>query len=602
MPELGGHADCTQCVGVWLEPRATPEFMSDAIPVDVLNENTQPIALRRQILVVDDVPANLLAVEAALAPLQRAIVTALSGREALARLLDTDFSLVLLDVQMPDMDGYETAQWIRKRERTRHIPIIFLTAHNYDHAAVLHAYQLGAVDFLFKPIEPEILRAKAEVFLCLQERTEELAATSMQRAFDEERRRYTAAAFRREIEREQAAREELARLNKVLADNDRRKNEFLAILAHELRNPMAPIRTALDLIKLRPDRPVTASTVDLIDRQLGVLSRLVEDLLDISRITAQKIELRPEPMDLRDAVALAVATSSPIIEARRHALTIASPAESVAIIGDHVRLVQVVSNLLNNAARYTEPGGAIRIACGMTDTRAFVEITDSGIGIPAELVGSIFEMFVQERVRSDGSGGLGLGLALARHLIELHRGAIHASSPGRGLGSTFRIELPSAGSPEALPVRKRTRDMPPLASPPGALRAVIVDDNDDARDLLASLLEEHGHAVQTAADGPSALALIRDVRPDVALIDLGLPGMDGFALVTTLLAECPDLSTRLIALTGYGDAEHQTRAKAAGFHAHLVKPASATAILAALPVPRGETPQDDRRIAATSSG
>ncbi len=405
-----------------------------------------PVPLRRQILVVDDVPANLLAVEAALVPLQRSVVTALSGREALARLLDTDFSLVLLDVQMPDMDGYETAHWIRKRERTRHLPIIFLTAHNYDHAAVLRAYQLGAVDFLFKPIEPDILRAKAEVFLSLQERTDELAAASMQHAFDEERRRFTAAAFRREIEREQAAGVELARLNQGLADNDRSKNEFLAILAHELRNPLAPIRTALDLIKLRPERAVEAATLEMLDRQLGVLSRLVEDLLDISRITAHKIELRPEPMDLRDAVALAVATASPVIETNHHALTIASPADPVAIVGDHVRLVQVVSNLLNNAARYTEPGGAIRIACGITEQRAFVEITDSGIGIPPELVDTIFEMFVQERVRSDGSGGLGLGLALARHLVELHRGVIHASSPGRGLGSTFRIELPSAGS------------------------------------------------------------------------------------------------------------------------------------------------------------
>jgi CheY-like chemotaxis protein len=198
-------------------------------------------------------------------------------------------------------------------------------------------------------------------------------------------------------------------------------------------------------------------------------------------------------------------------------------------------------------------------------------------------------MFVQERVRSDGSGGMGLGLALSRHLVALHQGTITATSPGRGLGSTFRIELPAAGSPDALAIRRRTRDVPPLVRP-GALRLVIVDDNDDARDLLATLLDAQGHHVLTAPDGLKGLALIREQQPDLALVDLGLPGMDGIELVRTLRAGEPGLRTRMVEITGYGDPEHQQRAKAAGFDAHLVKPASLDAILAILPPPDGGEP------------
>jgi signal transduction histidine kinase len=551
------------------------------VPREVHGEQTQPISLR-QILVVDDVPANILAVEAALAPLRRPIVSALSGKEALGRLLDADFSLVLLDVQMPDMDGYETAQWIRSRERSRLLPIIFLTAYSSDTAAILRGYQLGAVDFLFKPIEPAILRAKADVFLTLQDRTEELAAERLQNRFDTEKQAYEAKALRREMEQELAGRQQLALLNQELENNDRRKDEFLAILAHELRNPIAPIRTAIDLMRRAPNRPATPRMIDVFDRQLNVLTRLVDDLLDVSRITANKIELRPQPMDLRDAVELAISTSRPSIEQRRHRLELTTYPEPIHLVGDAVRLVQVISNLLNNAARYTEPGGTIEIVCGMREGQGFVQVTDSGIGIPPELLASIFDMFVQERVRSDGSGGLGLGLALARHLVELHRGAINVTSPGRGLGSTFEVLLPLAGSADTLKPRRRTGDMPPLTRDTQKLRAVIVDDNEDAREMLAHLLTECGHDVQAAADGPSGLALICAQRPDVALVDLGLPGMDGYELIRAVHEICPDLKTRLIALTGYGDPQHQTRVIEAGFHVHLVKPATLASILDSL--------------------
>jgi signal transduction histidine kinase len=564
----------------------------------------QPISTRGQILIVDDVPANLVALEAALAPLRRPIVKAGSGRKALAHLLEMDFSLVLLDVQMPGMDGFETAALIRGRQRTKHLPIIFVTAHHQDDASVLRAYELGAVDFLHKPIEPSILLAKASVFVSLQDRTEELASERLQREFDAARRDYEGAALRtrmeqeqaakeelarlnealrRQMEQEHAAKEELARLNHALGELDRRKDSFLAILGHELRNPLAPVRTAIDLIRSHPDCPVSTRTIDILDRQTDMLTRLVEDLLDLSRITANKLELRPEPIDLRAIVDAAITTSRPAIAQRDQALSVSMPAELVPIVADQVRLIQVVTNLLNNAARYTDRGGRIEIACGIERDRAFVRVTDSGIGIPAEVLPKIFDMFVQERVRSDGSGGLGLGLTLARQLVEMHHGTIHAASAGRGAGSTFEIMLPLEGTADVVVARTRSEAIKPLARPAASpLRTVVIDDNEDARELVAELLRSRGHDVMTAEDGHQGLAMIRDHRPDVALVDLGLPGIDGLALAHELRAHCPDVCTRLVALTGYGHARDLQRTKDAGFDAHLVKPATMADILAAL--------------------
>jgi signal transduction histidine kinase len=555
-----------------------------SIPTPIDDVTTQPVALQRQILIVDDVPANLLALEVALAPLGHSLVRAGSGKEALARLLENDFSLVLLDVQMPGIDGFETASLIRSRERNKHLPIIFITAHEHDLASVRRAYQLGAVDFLHKPIDADILLAKASVFVTLQERTEELARERMQHEFDRQRRDYETESLRRQMHREHAAREELAQANQALAEADQRKDSFLAILGHELRNPLAPLRTAIDLIRAAPNEPLSARTLEVLDRQTAMLSRLVEDLLDISRISANKIELRPERLDLRSIVEAAIATSKPAIEKRSHTLEVKLPPARVDVVADHVRLVQVVTNLLNNAARYTELGGQITIECGAGRDRAFVRVTDTGIGIPAELLPRVFDMFVQERARSDGSGGLGLGLALARQLVDMHHGTIEATSPGRGRGSTFEILLPRADADDVLVPRTRSDAIEPLPRPAEEpkrphLRAVVIDDNADACDMLAELLRSQGHEVLTACDGHAGLALICEHRPDVALVDLGLPGLDGVALVERLRAQRPQLATRLVALTGYGHSADRKRTADAGFHAHLVKPASAEVIL-----------------------
>ena len=555
----------------------------EGIPGGTDDLDTRPVrVVRRQILVVDDVAANLLAAEVALAPLDLPVVTATSGKAALGLLLEQDFALILLDVQMPGMDGYETARWVRSRERTKHVPIIFMTAHSHDESGVLRAYALGAVDFLFKPLVPEVLRAKAQVFVTLQERTEQLLAERLQHEFENRRRDYETAALRRERDRELAAKQELARLNEALAASDRRKDSFIAILAHELRNPLAPIRTCIDLVREAPAQGVTPRMLDILDRQTTMLSRLVEDLLDLSRIKADKIELRPERTDLADIVEHAITISRPQIDERAHQLVLDRPDGPVVVVADTVRLTQVLANLLNNAARYTRQGGHIEVTYGARDDDAFIRVRDSGIGIPPELQATIFTMFVQERVASDGSGGLGLGLALAQRLVQLHQGGISAHSEGRDRGSTFEVTIPLASSPRALSPRIRTRDMEPLARPtvaPTSVRVLVIDDNEDARELLTALLESRGYGVLTAVDGPSGLEMLRGHQPHVAVIDLGLPGLDGVAVVEKLREECPSLATRLIALSGYGGMRDVERTRKAGFHAHLVKPAKADDLL-----------------------
>jgi two-component system, sensor histidine kinase len=555
------------------------------VPVQVDEVDTNPVVTAGKILVVDDTPANLVAAESALAPLSRPVVTASSGEEALAHLMDQEFALALLDVNMPGMDGYELARLIRARERTQHLPIIFMTAYAQDETSVLHAYELGAVDFLFRPIIPEVLRAKASVFVTLQERNEQLARERLERDFENRRRDYETAALRRERDREQTAKHELGHLNDVLAEYDRRKDSFIAILGHELRNPLAALRTCLELIRAAPDRPPTKKMVDALDRQTSVLVRLVDDLLDVSRIKADKIELRPEAVALTKIVEAAVATCMPLLKERRHTLVVNTPSDRVMVVADTIRAAQVISNLLNNASRYTKPGGRIEVTIAAADEFGVVRVRDNGIGIPLELQDSIFNMFVQERVRSDGSGGLGLGLALSRRLIEMHNGSIAVQSDGRDQGSTFEVRIPLVGSPMAVEVRRRTGDMEPLKReqpPMRAVRTVVIDDNEDARELLCDLLRGRGYDVLTAQDGPSGVALIREHQPDIALVDLGLPRLDGFGVVEALRRDCPDLKTRLVALTGYGHPTDYERTKLAGFHGHLVKPASAATILACL--------------------
>ena len=532
------------------------------------------LAFGHDILVVDDNQTNLVAIEAALQPLGRPLVLAKSGIEALARLLESDFALIILDVAMPGMDGFETARLVRARARNRGTPIIFITGMSWHDDAILRGYELGALDFLIKPIRAEVLRAKATVFLQLQDRTRELKAKA------EELREAQARAHERELtaQRRRFEAEVLEHQMKQLAETDRRKDEFLAILAHELRNPLQPLQTATEMIDHDPERPVPAKVRGVIQRQLHHITRLVDDLLDVSRFTAGKLELRRTPVTLESVVDEALTTCRTMIDSRNHVLDLEAPPNKAVVFGDSVRLVQVVVNLLSNASKYTAPKGRITVAWGQVGDQGFIRITDNGRGIPPSLLPKIFDMFVQERATADGAGGLGLGLGLVKRLVELHGGTVHASSAGLNEGSSFELRLPVATPAEAATPERTGR--PVAAMRP--LRAVVVDDAPDLRDLVADLLRSRGHQVHTVDDGPSAIEVICSERPDVALIDIGLPDMDGYEVARRIRKTMPPDKLRLIAMTGYGQASDRASAFEAGFDAHIVKPASADKILRAL--------------------
>jgi signal transduction histidine kinase len=544
-------------------------------PSDEDEDEPLRVSYGRDILVVDDHQTNLIAIEAALSPLGRKLVLAHSGVEALGRLLEQDFALIILDVAMPGMDGFETAKLVRSRERNRATPIIFITGLSWENDAVLRGYELGAFDFLMKPIRPEVLRAKATVFVQLQERTFELAVKA------DELRQAQARAHERELhaQRRRFETEVMERQMQQLAETDRRKDEFLAILAHELRNPLQPLQTAVEVLEHDPDKPVPARIRKIVQRQVQHITRLVDDLLDVSRFTAGKLELRLEPVDLDSIIDEAVASCQTAIDARKHRVEVTAYNAPALVNGDPVRLVQCVCNLINNAAKYTEPSGTLTIAWGVHHDEGFVRITDNGRGIPTDLLPKIFDMFVQERVTPDGAGGLGLGLGLVKRLVELHGGTVRATSEGAGRGATFEIRLPLAN--DAANSRIHTM-LPNTGSQGRPLRAVVCDDAPDLRDLVADLLRLRGHQVSVVGDGPAAIELIVAEKPDVALIDIGLPDMDGYEVARTIRRQLAGDKPRLIAMTGYGQASDRAAAFDAGFDAHIVKPASADKILRAL--------------------
>ncbi|MBL0219181.1 MAG: response regulator [Myxococcales bacterium] len=528
----------------------------------------------RDILLVDDDPANLGALEAALAPLGRRLTLVRSGTEALDKLRVHDFAVIILGVAMPGMDGLETARLVRSSTRNHTTPIIFVTDVGWDHAADLRGYELGAFAFLMKPIRPEVVRGKVSVLVQLQERTLELKAKA------DELREAQARAHERALlaQRRRFETEALEQEMRQLTETNRRKDEFLAILAHELRNPLQPLQTAVEVLEHHPDQPVPARIRAIVQRQVHHITRLVDDLLDVARFNAGKLELRREPVALTLIIDEAITQCQTAITQRSHTIEIVGEALPVIVDGDPVRLTQVVCNLLTNAAKYTEPGGHLTIAWGHEDGHGFIRVTDTGRGIRPDILPRVFDMFVQERVTSDGAGGLGLGLGLVKRLVELHGGTVRVTSAGLGLGSTFEIMVGLDARAFDPIVLARTKTGPRKAS----LRAVVCDDAPDLRDLLADLLRLRGHQVTIVEDGPSAVAAICAERPDVALIDIGLPGMDGYEVARQLRRAITTDPPRLIAMTGYGQAGDRALAFAAGFDEHIVKPASADDILRAL--------------------
>ena len=368
------------------------------------------------------------------------------------------------------------------------------------------------------------------------------------------------------------------RAEQLLAEQDVRRDEFLATLAHELRNPLAPIRSGVAVLRRTRAPEQTEKTLGMIDRQLGHMVDLVDDLLDVSRVRSGKITLRSERVALRDAVDAAVEACRPTIDAKGHSLETTFPAESLEIDGDKTRLVQVVANLLTNAAKYSEPGGRIRVAVGRDGGEAVVRVSDTGMGIAPETIPTLWDMFTQVRDTLDkAQGGLGIGLSLVKKLVEMHGGTVGAESAGVGHGSTFIIRLPIAASaaeppPDPSPERNGT-------SGPVARRVLVVDDNVDGAESLAMLLEISGHETRTVHTGLAALAAARAFDPDVVFLDIGLPaGMDGYEVARRLRADPDTAGTVLVALTGWGSADDKQRSKDAGFDIHLTKPVEPAAV------------------------
>jgi signal transduction histidine kinase/DNA-binding response OmpR family regulator len=686
---------------------------------------------RASILVVDDLTENLLVYRTVLEELGQHLVFARSGAQALREVLQHDFAVILLDVNMPDIDGFETASLVRRYRRSAHTPIIFVTSYA-DEMQTVRGYALGAVDFMLSPVVPEVLRTKVKVFVDLHtmqqrmrrqgdERAARMAAEAARAVAErnDQRSHFLATASRvlgesldlalaerqllellvprhadwallvpldrehgrgpgdalllradgvdggpggaaapafetlprgrlpavlhhaleaepaggaaaqalqalapgehwrdacllpmanarrgvgllllarrtlpvdRPLLAELAARAAVAFENAALyrslqAENaariateaelqnaNRRKDEFLAMLSHELRNPLAPLRNALEVVRrVAPAHPKLGWAADVMGRQVQHMTRLIEELLDVARISEGKISLERAPVELRGVVEAGVETVQAAIDAAQLALRVSLPEVPVWLHGDAARLTQVVGNLLNNAAKYGRAGGRIELALSVADGQAQIAVRDDGIGIDAALLPHIFDLFVQgDRSLDRSQGGLGVGLTLVRRLVELHGGRVEASSAGVGQGAEFRVQLPILS---VVPAAGRAADEQLRGEPPAGLRVLIVDDNRDAADSVAQYLELEGHEVKTAPDGPKALASVPVFAPHVVLLDIGLPGMSGHEVARRLQEWRVHTPMLLIAVTGYGQKEDRELSEDAGFDAHLVKPA-----------------------------
>lgn len=623
------------------------------------------------VVLVDDDEANRYAVARILRSAGLTVWEAGRGREALA-LAEEIPDLIILDVNLPDMDGMEVCRRIKSSQRTSCIPVLHLTASKIQSRHRVQGLDAGADGYLIQPVEPEELIATVQALLrarsaedALRRSTREWSTTfdalsdaisliradgtvlrcnramlelmgeahlpAAGRAFAElpgglglfgtpvferaieTRMRQTAEGrlgerwFRLAAdpvldddgrvtavvqiltdvtdikELEEAARQRADALSAAA----RAKDEFLAMLGHELRNPLAAISNALHILNQIGSQAEPAKRQrTLLRRQVGHLTRMVDDLLDVSRITRGKIELRLERFDLRPLVQSAVQSSLPQMETNGQHFELYMPDVPVMINADATRVEQVVTNLLNNAAKYTDAGGSIRLVVETSPDpvpgkdpfsgSAFIRVIDTGIGIAPEMLPRIFDLFAQVDQTLDRTrGGLGIGLTLVRNLVEMHGGVIGASSPGPGRGSTFTVRLPmlhSSPEGEGRPAAEASGGVLRIGKRREVQRVLVVEDQGDARETLCDLLELWGFAVESAADGHAGVECMRTFCPDVALVDIGLPGLNGYEVAQTVRA-LPELAdVRLIALTGYGQEEDRRRAKEAGFDAHLTKP------------------------------
>ena len=454
-------------------------------------------------------------------------------------------------------------------------PVIFLTG-QHDQEVDTEAMRAGAADYLFKGQLTVSLLDRSIRYAMERQRNRDalrLAHDALEKRVQE--RTAALADANRALEAEIADRErleqELRERARQLSETDRRKDEFLALLAHELRNPLAPICNGLHILRMQNgDSKANERVIHLMEKQVRNLSRLVDDLLDVSRITCGKIQLRKETVDLANAVIHAVETVRPLTEAQCHALTISLPTQPVHLEADPTRLEQVLCNLLNNAAKYTEQGGRIDLAVERAGNEVTVRVRDNGIGIPSEVLPRIFDLFTQADCSlARSQGGLGIGLTLARKLVEMMGGNIAAHSDGPGKGSEFVLRLP------ALPTLALAEPARPLEEPRSSqrlLRVLVVEDIEAVAEMLVMLLKLWGHEVRAVHDGPTALVAARTYQPDVIFLDIGLPGMNGYEVARQLRQDAGARRPLIAAMTGYGQEADRRRSREAGFDHHMVKP------------------------------
>ncbi len=664
---------------------------------------TQPQA---NVLLVDDHPENLLALEAVLHRLGQNLVKAHSGEEALRCLLNQDFAVILLDVQMPGMDGFETATLIRNRPRSHHTPIIFLTAYSTNDAQMFRGYSLGAVDYLFKPIDPEILTSKVSVFVDLFKKTEEvkrqaaqLAAMNAELRESEERFRslsacspvgifltdvegrctYTNPRFqticgltleeglgdgwlksvqpedrerikaewsnwtitnqeyssefrvktadglerqvhvraspmlsaqgellghvgtveditdrkqaeeaRTQIIREQVARKEAEAANRM-------KDEFLATLSHELRTPLNSVLGWARLLRTRSfDAATMERALETIERNAQAQAQLIEDILDVSRIIRGKLSLNLRPINIKPVIEAAIDALSPSAEAKSLQLEYFLEPSIERVIGDPDRLQQIVWNLLSNAIKFTPEGGKIEVRTVKAGSQAQIQVRDTGIGIKSEFLPYVFDRFRQaDSSTTRTHGGLGLGLAIVRHLVQLHHGKVYADSEGEGKGATFTIELPmercvpSTLNGQSQPKLRLDSELLPSEASAAAsnklsgLQVLLVDDEPDVRELLTTVIEGSGAQVIAVASAQEAINVLEQMQPDVLVSDIAMPLEDGYSLIRKVRDREAERGGRLpaVALTAYVTEEDCQQALEKGFQMHMSKPVDTTQLV-----------------------
>jgi PAS domain S-box-containing protein len=611
--------------------------------------------LETTILLVDDDETKRYTIAKTLRRANYAVEEAGTGSEAL-RMVAMRPDLVILDVRLPDMDGFEVCRRLKSDPLTRGIPVLHVSSTFVDIEDKVHGLESGADGYLTSVAEPLELIATVRALLRARraEDAAQLTNRQWQTTFDaisdgvmlldgdgkvvqvnrtlerildrpwgelvekdltsllgapspEERPLFAqmlesgsretrevslgtswlrvnvdpirdaenvikgALCLVSDITGQKRLEMQLLRQAERLQEADRRKDEFLAMLAHELRNPLAPLSNALEIVGL-PDVEVAevAQALQIARRQIQYMARLLEDLLDVSRITRGKVELRKQVVGMGTIVTHAIETARPFISSHLHELSCSVPSEVIPVQGDPTRLEQIVANLLNNAAKYTEPGGHITVSLSREEGQAVVRVRDTGIGIAPEMQKHIFELFVQAEQSLDRSqGGLGIGLTLAHSLVELHGGTISVASEGLGRGTEFVVRLPVLAEKAIEPGES---DDPASNAPTDRLRILLVDDQPDATQTLGKILQLRGHEIASVGDGPAAIDRVASWAPDIVILDIGLPGMDGYQVGQRLRERWGPERLRMVALTGYGGDEARNRSLRAGFDYHLVKP------------------------------